>query len=68
VACVGVVSGTGLRGFALTDTRPYLYSGYALPDLIVFGPDVTKGGGQGLKLAGFFGADWGVESGTFVGN
>jgi pimeloyl-ACP methyl ester carboxylesterase len=68
VACVGVVGGTGLQGFALTDTRPYLYSGYALPDLIVFGPDVTKGGGQGLKLAGFFGPDWGVESGTFVGN
>lgn len=68
VACVGVVGGSGTPGSALTNTRPYLSSGYALPDLLVFGPDVTKGGGQGLKLAGFFGPDWGVESGTFVWN
>ncbi len=66
VACVGVVSGTGIQGMRLTNTRPYLSAGYALPDMIVFNADVGKGSGRGIKLAGFFGLDWGVESGGFI--
>ena len=66
VACVGVVSGTGILGMRLTNTRPYLYAGYALPDLIVFDSGVAKAGGQGIRLAGFFGPDWKVESGEFL--
>ena len=50
----------------LTNTRPYLSAGYALPDMIVFNSDVAKVPGKGLKLAGFFGPDWGVESGVFL--
>jgi hypothetical protein len=66
VACVGVVAGTGILGMRLTNTRPYLSAGYALPDMIVFNADVGKGVGRGIKLAGFFGLDWGVESGEFI--
>jgi len=66
VACVGVVAGTGVQGMRLTNTRPYLSAGYALPDMIVFNADVGKGGGRGTKLAGFFGLDWGIESGEFI--
>jgi len=66
LACVGVVSGTGILGMRLTNARPYLYAGYALPDLIVFNADVAKAGGQGIKLAGFFGPDWSVKSGEFL--
>jgi pimeloyl-ACP methyl ester carboxylesterase len=66
VACVGVVAGTGIQGMRLTNTRPYLSAGYALPDMIVFNADVGRGSGRGIKLAGFFGLDWGVESGEFI--
>lgn len=66
VACVGVVAGTGIQGMRLTNTRPYLSAGYALPDIIVFNAEVGREGGRGIKLAGFFGPDWGVESGEFI--
>jgi hypothetical protein len=65
VACVGVVSGTGILGMRLTNTRPYLYAGYALPDLIVFDAAAASGG-RGIPLAGFFGPDWRADSGEFV--
>jgi len=64
VACVGAVTGTGILGMRLTNTRPYLAAGYALPDVVVFDTDIGKG--KGIRLAGFFGVDWGVESGTFI--
>ena len=64
VACVGAVAGTGILGMRLTNTRPYLAAGYALPDVIVFASEAGKG--SVLKLAGFFGADWAVGSGDFV--
>ncbi|MCX6576451.1 MAG: hypothetical protein NTV82_08690 [Candidatus Aminicenantes bacterium] len=60
------MAGTGIQGMRLTNTRPYLSAGYALPDMIVFNADVAKGSGRGIKLAGFFGLDWGVESGEFI--
>ena len=66
IACVGVISGTGILGMRLTNTRSYLYAGYALPDLVIFSSDVGKVGGQGIKLAGFFGNDWGFGSGEFL--
>jgi len=66
IACVGVVAGTGIQGMKLTNTRPYLSAGYALPDIIVFNAEVGKGGGRGIKLAGFFGPDWEIGSGQFI--
>jgi hypothetical protein len=66
IACVGVVAGTGIQGMRLTNTRPYLSAGYGLPDMIVFNADVGKGSGQGIRAAGFFGLDWGVDSGEFI--
>ncbi len=66
IACVGVVAGTGIQGMRLTNTRPYLTAGYALPDMIVFDADVGKGSGRGIRSAGFFGLDWSIESGEFI--
>ena len=60
VALVGVVGGTDLQGMRLTDNRPYLYAGYALPDVTVFNM-------EGDKAAGFFGTDWSVAHGDFAG-
>jgi hypothetical protein len=65
-ASVGVVSGTGLLGMRLTNTRSYLYAGYALPDLVVYNSDVARSEGRGLKLAGFFGNDWSFDTGEFL--
>ncbi|MBN2414846.1 prolyl oligopeptidase family serine peptidase [bacterium] len=64
-ASVGIVGGTGIAGMRLTDTRPYLFAGYALPDLTVLGPGIMRDETGGLVGAGFFGNDWSVESGVF---
>ncbi|MDZ7260605.1 MAG: alpha/beta hydrolase, partial [candidate division KSB1 bacterium] len=66
IACVGVVSGTGLIGMRMTDQRPYLAPGYAYPDVIVFTPEMFTEKTTGVKVAGFFGLDWSVEKGEFV--
>ncbi len=65
-ALVGAVSGTGLVGMRLTDRLPYFTSGIGYPDCIIFSPDVLRTGDSGVKVAGFFGADWKVASGDFV--
>ncbi len=65
-ASVGVVAGTGLPGLRLTDRLPYFVSGTAYPDCLVFGPETLTQGSRGVRGAGFFGPDWGVETGEFV--
>jgi len=65
-AAVGVVAGSGLLGLRLTDGLSYFTSGVAYPDCLLLG---TKTSGQGLPgpiAAGYFGADWAVESGEFA--
>ena len=64
-ACVGVVGGTGIEGMRLTNTRHYLYAGYALPDLTIFSHEIREGDEKGLVGAGFFGNDWDIETGVF---
>ncbi len=65
-ALVGVVAGTGVAGLRLTERLPYFVSGVAYPDCIVLGPEVLASGTAGVRVAGFFGIDWGVESGEFA--
>jgi len=65
-ALVGVVGGSGLAGMRLTDRLPYFVSGVAYPDCIVIGPEMLSQGLAGVRAAGFFGLDWGVESGDFA--
>jgi dienelactone hydrolase len=65
-ATVGVVGGTGLAGMRLTDRMPYFVSGVEYPDLIVLGPETLSAGGSGVRVAGFFGLDWGVATGEWV--
>ncbi|MGZ5546244.1 MAG: alpha/beta hydrolase, partial [Limisphaerales bacterium] len=66
VACVGVVTGSGLAGMKLTDRTPYFMSGVEFPDCTVFGVDALSKGGDGARTAGFFGPDWSVEKGEFA--
>jgi hypothetical protein len=65
-ALVGAVAGTGVVGLRLTERLPYFVSGVAYPDCIVFDPQVLTSGTAGIHCAGFFGTDWGVESGDFA--
>ncbi len=65
-ASVGAVSGTSVAGMKLANRIPYLNPGINLPDCTVFDPRVLTEGDTGVLLTGFFGLDWGVESGEFV--
>jgi hypothetical protein len=65
-ASVGAVSGTGIKGFRLSDRLPVFVSGVAYPDLTVLGPEVLAEGLEAVEAAGFFGPDWGVDSGEIV--
>jgi dienelactone hydrolase len=66
IASVGVVSGTGMEGFALSHLVLYLEPGVGLPDLTAFNSDVLTKGDAGVMLTGFFGLDWSLQSGEFV--
>lgn len=66
VACVGVVSGTGLPGLRLTERIPVFLSGVAYPDVLAMTTDVLSGEIAGVRAAGFFGLDWSVEKGEFA--
>jgi hypothetical protein len=57
---IGVVAGSGVAGMRLTRRRSYLDSGAdPCPDWLVVSS-------QGDRAAGYFGVDWGVDSGEFV--
>ena len=62
-ALVGVVAGTGLAGMRLTDRLPYFTSGVGYPDCLLVHLDK---GHLAPRVAGFFGNDWGVQTGEFV--
>ena len=55
-AVVAAVAGTGPAGLRRTDRLPVFSSGVAYPDWTVFDS-------KGVRAAGFFGNDWGLESG-----
>jgi len=65
-ACVAAVAGTGLPGMRLTERRPYFQSGSGYPDCLVLDADALSKGGDGVRLAGYFGIDWGVAPGEFA--
>ena len=65
-ASVAAVSGSGMIGLRLTGRLPYFTSGVAYPDCVLL---KAKTGGEGAPApiaAGYFGADWDVESGEFA--
>ena len=64
-SAVAVVSGTGMPGLRLTERLAYFVSGVAYPDCAVFSARDRESGDAMLEAAGFFGIDWGVDSGEF---
>jgi hypothetical protein len=65
-ACVGAVSGSGLAGLRLTDRLPYFVSGVGYPDCLILSSETLTKGTAGVRLAGYFGADWSVPAGEWV--
>ena len=65
-ACVAVVGGAGLVGLRLTTRAPYFIAGVTFPDCMVYGPGTLSNGTEGVRAAGFFGMDWGVQTGDFA--
>jgi dienelactone hydrolase len=62
-ASVAAVAATGPAGMRLTDNLPYFVSGAAFPDLTILG---LHEGRLVVRAAGFFGDNWGVDSGEFA--
>ena len=66
IASVAAIGGSGLAGMRLTDRVPYFLAGIAYPDCILFGPETLAKGSEEVLAAGFFGADWSIETGEFA--
>jgi pimeloyl-ACP methyl ester carboxylesterase len=64
---VAVIAGTGIAGMKVNNRLPYLSPGIGLPDCTVLSSGVLTGGDAGVLITGFFGLDWSVEHGEFVG-
>jgi pimeloyl-ACP methyl ester carboxylesterase len=65
-ASVAVVSGSGLTGLRFTERLSYFTSGVAYPDCTVFKVPASNESSPAPIAAGYFGADWDVESGEFA--
>jgi len=66
-ASVGVVSGTGIEGMRLANFAQYHHPYVSLPDIVIYDSEITKSDEQGVRLTGYFGNDWSMEKGEFVG-
>ncbi|MCB0569792.1 MAG: prolyl oligopeptidase family serine peptidase [Phaeodactylibacter sp.] len=64
-AVVGVVGGTGLQGKRLTNTLPYLYQNFALPDVLIFDDSTADNPAPKALELGYFGSDWSIEQGEW---
>jgi len=67
IASVGVVAGTGIRGMRTCTKLPYLLPGVGFPDCLVIRSRILEAGEEAVESAGFFGLDWSLERGEFVG-
>lgn len=66
LASVGIVAGSGIAGLKLTAGLPYFVSGVEYPDCMVLDGRLAREGSAGIITAGYFGPDWGLESGEFA--
>lgn len=66
VALVGVVAGTGSAGMRLTNRLRWFVAGVVYPDLMILEPKVLSEGTAGVRAWGYFGLDWGTETGEIA--
>ncbi len=65
-ATVGVVAGTGPAGMRLTNRLRWFVSGIVYPDLMILEPKMLTEGTAGVRAWGYFGLDWGTETGEIA--
>jgi hypothetical protein len=46
-----------------TEANQYFAGGSGFPDYLIFTVDLLKDGVKAIKVAGFYGNDWHIESG-----
>jgi len=63
---VAVIGGTDLIGMRASNRLPIFSSGTGYPDVLVLAPEYLTKGVEGVRWAGFFGTDWGVENGEWL--
>jgi hypothetical protein len=49
----------------LTERLNYFFSGVEFPDCTILSPEMLTGAASGVRLAGFFGEDWSLDSGEW---
>jgi predicted esterase len=64
-AMVGVIAGTGGQGMKSLYANDYFSGITGFPDLMIFDVNWIKDSPEGIKVSGFFGNDWGINSGDF---
>jgi dienelactone hydrolase len=67
-ASVGAVAWTGPAGWTAAGPGQYFISGAGFPDVLVFSAEIFRSGTDGVRAVGWFGNDWGFETGEFVLN
>jgi hypothetical protein len=65
-ASVGAVAWTGAAGWTAAGPIQYFVSGAGFPDLMLFSADMLRGGTSGVRVIGWFGADWSIDRGEFA--
>ena len=65
VATIGVIAATGNMAMKAAYANHYLLNGTTFPDVVLFNSDLLTEGFEAVKMAGFFGNDWTIESGDF---
>lgn len=63
---VGVVAGTGTAGMKALFPNDYFSGITGFPDLLIFDSGWLKDNPGGIRISGFFGNNWNIESGEFV--
>ena len=63
---VGVIAATGAAGMRAVMRTPVFSAGVGIPDLVAFRASLLTEGASAIVEAGFFGNDWGIDTGTWI--
>jgi len=66
IQSVGVVAWTGPAGWVAAGPGQYFVSGAGFPDAMIVSADIFRFGTGGIRMLGWFGNDWRVETGEFA--
>ncbi len=65
-AMVAAIGGTDLIGMQSGQRLPLFSSGTGYPDVLIASPEFLEKGIDAVRTTGFFGTDWGIETGEWT--